>query len=495
MERSSGILLPIFSLPSKYGIGDLGENAYKFVDILSKARQKYWQVLPINPIEESNSPYYSTSSFAGNPLFISPYELYKKGYLKSDDLCEIETASSHIDYKKVKDFKKGLLLKAYDEFSKNKKNLNLLKSFFTKDLKPLYDYALFQSIKDVYNGAPFTTWDIELKNHNDDALSKFEKANIDKINFHLFLQYLFFTSWQDLKNYANKKGIKIIGDAPIYSALDSADVWANSKNFHLDENMNPIEIAGCPPDGFNSEGQLWGNPVYDIDYMKNNKFDYMLSKMKHLSNLYDCIRIDHFRGYESFFAIKNGEENAKNGKWIKSFGREFFDILNAKLPHTQFIAEDLGFITDEVIDLLKYTGFPGMKVAQFAFDHNAWGNDIYLPHHFEKNTVAYLGTHDNDTFLGWFSNLDEIDKKFASDYFRLNTNVKPNISALKVLYHSNANLVIATPQDLLGFDGKARINTPGTVGDENWSYIFNEEDLFSEMVIEELTKLTIGTRR
>ncbi len=495
MERSSGILMPIFSLPSKYGIGDLGGSAYKFIDMLARAHQKYWQVLPINPIEESNSPYYSTSTFAGNPLYISPDDLYKKGFLKQEDLKELEIESSHINYIEVKKYKKQLLLKAYDEFSKSPKNLKLLKEFTSKDLKPIYDYAIFQSIKDLNGALEFTSWDAGLKNHDNKAIDEFVKNNMDLVNFYLFVQYVFFDAWSSLKKYANQSGIKIIGDAPIYSALDSADVWANSENFYLDENKMPIEIAGCPPDGFNSEGQLWGNPVYNIDYMKNNKYDYMVNRMKHLSKLYDCIRIDHFRGYESFFSIKSTATNASGGIWRESFGKTFFDILKKELKNTQFIAEDLGFITTEVMDLLKSTEFPGMKVVQFAFDHNAWGNDIYLPHHFEKNSVAYLGTHDNDTFMGWFSKLDEIDKKFATEYFRLNPNVKPNIAALKVLYNSNANLVIATPQDILGLDSNARINIPGTVLDTDWSYIFEEDLLFSEMLEYELSKLTIGTRR
>lgn len=494
MKRSSGVLMPIFSIPSKYGIGDLGYEAYQFVDLLSKCKQSYWQVLPINPIEKSNSPYYSVSSFAGNPLFISNEKLYQSGYIKKESInTEIEINSSHIDYIKIKQFKKKILQEAYANFIKEHRNKTELNEFahFNKNI---YEYAIFESIKKIELGKPFWEWKEELKLHEQDAIKVFEKEYTEDINFFLFIQYIFFEQWKKLKSYANAKGIKIIGDAPIYSANDSCDVWSNYNNFCLDDNRNATLVAGCPPDYFNEEGQLWGNPLYNYDYLIINKYEYLINKFKHLSTLYDCIRIDHFRGYESYYSIKSDAKNAKNGVWKKGPGFDLFDTIKCIMQNTEFIAEDLGFITNEVIQLLEKINFPGMKVMQFAFCTSD-NNETYLPHNYQKNVVAYVGTHDNNTFMGFFDSLSEDEKKITSDYLKLNEYEKYNITALKVLYNSNANLVIALPQDIIGIGEEGRINTPGTVSDKNWSYIFDKEVLYSGMFEYELYKLTVGTRR
>ena len=495
MNRSSGVLLPIFSLPSNYGIGDMGANAYKFVDLLSKSYQKYWQVLPLNPLEESNSPYYSISSYAGNPLFISPDDLYEQGLISKSDISEIIVKDFHINYIEVKEYKSSLLKIAFENFNKDRKNIKDLERFIFRDEYNIYEYAVFKSIKEKTSGLPFTDWDDDLKLHKNEAVLKFENENRELINYYVFEQYLFFEMWNKLKSYAENKGIKIIGDAPIYSSPDSADVWAYYQNFNLDENRIPIQVAGCPPDAYSPDGQLWGNPVYDFENLRKTNYEYMISKFSHLAKLYDCIRIDHFRGYESYYSIDISKEDARSGTWNKSFGEEFFNILKSKFKSTEFIAEDLGFITTEVIDLLHKVDFPGMKVFQFAINHKSGNSEDYLPHNYPKNSVAYLGTHDNDTFCGWFDKLDEIDEKFTKDYLRSNPYVDINIAALKVLYNSNSNLVISNPQDILGIGSIGRINTPGTVGNKNWSYIFNEEDLFSDKLCEELSKLTIGTKR
>lgn len=525
MERSSGVLMPIFSLPSDTGIGNFGENAYKFIDLLKDAKQSYWQLLPLNPVDVSNSPYFSVSHFAGNPLFIDLNSLVDEGLLDNNDIQNIDTENNknYIQYEIAKSNIFGALKKAYKNFIKSDLNIFKLYIFKCQFDKYIKDYVLFESMKTVFNKA-FVDWDDKYKYYNVDSNNDFISNNVSLVNYNYFLQYLFFKQWFKLKKYANSKGIQIIGDMPIYSSNDSSDVWANSKNYLLDENLKPTEIAGCPPDAFNSAGQLWGNPLYNYDYMKQNNYDYMMKKFSLLFRLYNVIRIDHFRGFESYYAIKAGDTDARNGSWRKGPGIDLFKTLHKKIKTTNIIAEDLGFITDDVKKLLYDTGYPGMKVMQFAFSHWDDQNNPYRPHNYPENSVAYLGTHDNDTFMGWYNSICSEDKNIVDNYLGISSVNQLNVGAfiecpcrgevhepansrgevyepeilvkaLQTLYASKSNLVILNIQDLLGIGSEGRINTPSTLSDKNWSYRFTKEQLFNEQVTNALKKLTIDSNR
>ena len=519
MKRSSGVLMPMFSLPSNTGIGNFGKYAYKFIDLLKEAKQNYWQLLPLNPIDSSNSPYFSISHFAGCTLFIDLESLVDEGFLDQCDILGFDFADNKnkVNYAFVKQRYEVALKKAYNRFSKSNYNKVLLNAFKLKYGAYIKDYVIFTSMKTIFDKA-FVEWDNEYKFYNNDAIDRFKIEHKELVEYNYFLQYLFFNQWLKLKKYANSSGIKIIGDMPIYSSTDSSDVWANAINFLLDEELLPIEIAGCPPDAFNDNGQVWGNPLYNYDYMKQHNYDYMMKKFNLLFKLYDVIRVDHFRGFESYYAIKAGSTDAKNGCWEKGPGIDLFNTLHKKINNANIIAEDLGFITDEVKKLLYDTGYPGMKVMQFAFSHFDDQNNQYRPHNYPDNCVAYLGTHDNDTFVGWYNNLcvedkniferyihekvDSISKNVMADSFSEYVGAKDRsaisditYATLQVLYNSKANLVITNIQDVLGLGTEARINTPSTLSENNWSFRFTEEQLFSDKVVELLTKLTIDSKR
>ena len=352
------------------------------------------------------------------------------------------------------------------------------------------NYALYQTIKMTQYQKPFYEWsDAELKFYNKDRIKKFEEENQDEINYYYTEQYLFFKQWGELKKYANKKGIDIIGDIPIYSAYDSDEVWSKSENFLLDENRKPKSVAGCPPDGFSALGQLWGNPLYNYEHIKQNHYEYFVNKFKFLSNVYDVIRIDHFRGFESYYSIPADAKDARVGEWKQGPSLELFEVLKKNIPNIEFIAEDLGFLTPEVHKLLVDTGFPGMKILEFAFNHYDKGNDLYLPHAYKENCVAYLGTHDNDTFRGWYEHISKEDFDYAKEYLQLKNPDEYNLEALKVLYDSKANLVITMPQDLLNMGSEARINEPSIMSDKNWTFRFlpNEIDEKAERALLQLT--------
>ncbi|MBP3200110.1 MAG: 4-alpha-glucanotransferase [Lachnospiraceae bacterium] len=470
MKRSSGVLMPIFSLPSKYGIGTLGEEAYNFVDFLVETKQSYWQMLPIMQTSFGNSPYSAMSSFAGNPFFIDFDELKNDGLLKESDykFLERDINPRRVDYQKQFDNKYKILKIACDNF----KNIyqNELDTFCSNYDYFLNDYAIFSALKNKYNGGSFDVWDYDFKVKNIDAINKFIDGNQNEIEFYKIVQCLFYRQWFKLKKYANLKGIQIIGDTPIYSAYDSAEVWANPKYFYLDENRKPIEVSGCPPDGYSATGQLWGNPLYNYDYIKDNNYKYFIDKFSHLLELYDVLRIDHFRGFDSYYSIPYGSPDATIGKWVKGPGIELFNELKKSLSNVNIIVEDLGFLTDSVRNLLKETGFPGMKVMEFAFNAYDKGNTEYLPHTYPENCVAYLGTHDNDTFMGWIKSISPEDRNYAIEYLNLKEPSEYYIEALKVLYQSKSNLVIVQFQDILGTGGIGRMNTPSTISPMNWSY-------------------------
>ena len=468
--RASGILMPVFSLPSPYGIGTFGKEAYEFVDFLKEAEQSYWQILPLSPTSFGDSPYQSFSSYAGNPYFIDLDILCEKSFLKREDYENIDFGSfeEEVDYEKLYNNRYKVLKIAYDNFDRQNRQYQ---NFCQEEKEWLNDYALFMAIKDSKNGEAWYSWEHSLKFRDKESLGKKENELREDIEFYKFLQFEFFSQWWALKKYANENGIKIIGDMPIYVAYDSADVWSKPEQFLLDSELNPTLVAGCPPDAFSDEGQLWGNPVYNWEYMKKEEtpFSWWRCRIKFAFKVYDVVRIDHFRGFESFYTIKYGEETAKNGAWLKGPDMELFDFVKQDFMEKELpiIAEDLGFLTEEVELLLKNSGFPGMKVLQFAFDGKA--DNQYLPHNYNKNCVVYTGTHDNDTINGWANTANKNEVDFATRYMQTNTSEGFNWAMIKSALMSVADTAIIMMPDLLGLGSDARINTPSTVG-ENWKW-------------------------
>lgn len=496
MNRASGILLPIFSLPNDLCIGNFSKSAYEFIDFLKESHQKYWQVLPLNSIGSGNSPYFSESLFSGNQFFIDLESLVKEKLLddKDLDIFRNNNIKNRVNYNILYENFPIVLRKAYNNFKNNKINLLKLNIFRLKFGRYLNDYVSFKTLSH-FLGDNFLNWEKTYKYYNKNYVNKFLSKYKDEFLYNYFIQYKSYSQWFRLKKYANENGIKIIGDLPIYSSNNSSDVWANSKNYILNENLEPSLLAGCPPDSFDDKGQLWGNPLYDYQYMKNNKYKFLLNKFKFMFKLYDVLRLDHFRGYESFYAIDSKTKEATNGKWIKGPGNQLFDMINKKLKNPKIIAEDLGYITDEVKNMLNYTKYPGMKVMEFAFSHTDNQDNPYRPHNYIENSVAYLGTHDNDTFMGWYNTICAEDKYIVDNYLHLNDNEEKNITTLKVLYNSKSNLVITNIQDVLGIGSEGRINTPSTLSDDNWSFRFLYEQLFNDNNKKILKKLTADSKR
>lgn len=485
LNKGSGILLPVFSLPSKYGIGTFGKEAYKFIDFLRSAGQKYWQILPLGPTSYGDSPYSSFSVFAGNPYFIDLEILVEEGFIDESDLELIDFGSNNecIDYKKLFEIRYEILRKAYI----NKNDCDL--TFFIDQNQWVLDYALFMSLKYKNNQLPWYKWDDRLLKGDILALQKFKIDLSDEINFWIFLQYLFFKQYFKLKEYANKSGISIIGDIPIYVAEDSVDVWAESKLFMLDERHLPTFVSGVPPDDFSDEGQLWGNPVYNWEYLKETDYEWWINRIAFSFKLYDVVRIDHFRGFDEFWAVPYGSENAINGEWLLAYGKELFQKVREKLGNVNIIAEDLGIITDGVIKLKKDSGFTGMKVLQFAFDGNP--RNPYLPENYEENSVAYTGTHDNDTLKGWYEKLDIKEKQYVLNSLNIkelkNDNDKTNddyivYELIKAIYKSKSNIRIVPLQDFMCLGSEARINTPSTLG-KNWSWRVKNSMITDELAV------------
>ena len=486
--RSSGVLMHISSLPSPYGIGTMGKEARKFVDFLDKSGQKYWQILPICPTSYGDSPYQSFSSFAGNPYFIDLEILCREKLLKKAECESFPWGSNphYVDYGVMYNSRYALLKKAYVRFMK--KQPEDFASFCEKEAEWLEDYALFMALKDAHGGIAWFEWEKELKTREQKALSEAKETYADDILFYKMLQYLFFKQWWALKEYVNEKGIEIIGDVPIYVAGDSADVWANPAQFYLDENLDPIDVAGCPPDAFSADGQLWGNPLFRWDEMKKDGYSWWTKRIKAMSKLYDIVRIDHFRGFDSYYAIPGTDDTARNGEWREGPGMDLFHALEKKLGKLNIIVEDLGFLTPSVLKLVKDSGFPGMKVLQFSFDLRD-ENSKTLPDDIKKNNVVYTGTHDNDTILGWSQNADKKDVAYAMRYLNALNKYdlidKMNECAMKC----GANTCILTMQDLLHLGSEARMNTPSTLGN-NWKWRMKKDDLSSSLSksLLELTK-------
>lgn len=486
--RKSGILLPVFSLPSKYGIGSFSKEAYEFIDMLESSGQKLWQILPLGPTGYGDSPYQSFSTFAGNPYFIDLYELIEENMLSKEecDNCDWGSNFDYIDYEKVRFSKFKMLKKAY---KKSKINDNKKFVAYCKYNKWwLEDYALYMAIKESLGGIPWLKWDKKLKLRDKKTLSKYRKKLEDQITFYKYTQYLFFKQWNKLKSYANKKGISIIGDIPIYVALDSSDAWANPELFLFDKDLNPTAVAGCPPDAFSEEGQLWGNPLYDWEYHKYTDYNWWIKRIKYCYSLYDIIRIDHFRGFDEFYSIPYNSKNAVNGFWEKGPGIELFKYIKNELGDVDIIAEDLGFLTDSVRKLLKNTNYPGMKVLQFAF--NSEGENDYLTYNYNKNCVVYTGTHDNNTVVGWYNEIDNLEKQICIDYMNIKDIDAKNINwdFICLAMRSVADTCITPAQDFLGLGKSARINTPSTLGD-NWKWRMKSGS-FTEEIIVKIKKIT-----
>lgn len=467
--RKAGILMPITSLPSPYGIGTMGEAAREFVRFLHKAGQSYWQILPICPTSYGDSPYQSFSSYAGNPYMIDLDELSQAGLLEKDEYKNIDWGSNpeKADYGLLYKRRFGVLRKAAK--TAEEKYQTELTEFRKENHKWLSDYALFMAIKDEQNGVSWLEWPEILRKRDNKALAVEREKLKDEIKFWECVQFLFFTQWKKLKAYANENGIKIIGDIPIYVSSDSADVWANPEQFQLDDNLMPISVAGCPPDGFSADGQLWGNPLFNWKVMKEQDYNWWVDRIAYQTQIYDMLRIDHFRGFDAYYSIPYGDKTARNGEWKEGPGIDLFNVIKEKLGELPIIAEDLGFLTDSVRKLLKDTGFPGMKVLEFAFDSRDTESG-YLPHLYPKNCVVYAGTHDNETILGWFDTISEEDAEYAKKYMRLSEAEGYHWGMMRTAWASVADTAIMQMQDILGLGKNARMNTPSTLSDKNWSW-------------------------
>lgn len=465
--RTSGILMHISSLPSKYGIGTMGKEAKRFVNFLAEAGQTYWQILPVCPTSYGDSPYQSFSSFAGNPYFIDLELLCRDGLLTEEECSSYSWGADEtkVDYGILYENRYDLLKKAYARFLARKPKA--FYAFCKKEQAWLDDYALFMALKDENGGAAWQEWKRGWKFREQEAIEEAKNEYADEIEFYKMLQFLFFKQWRSLKAYANKKGISIIGDVPIYVAGDSADVWANTDQFYLDEQKNPIEVAGCPPDAFSEDGQLWGNPLFRWDVMKQDGYRFWTDRIRAMSKLYDVVRIDHFRGFDSYYAIPALDTTARNGTWKKGPGMELFKTLEEKLGKLDIIVEDLGFLTPSVLQLVKDSGFPGMKVLQFAFDTREESD--YLPHNYQSHSVVYTGTHDNDTIMGWMKTAPKDSVKFAKKYFNLTRKEGYNWGMMRGAWASVSDLAVVPMQDILGLSNEARMNTPSTLG-ENWKW-------------------------
>ncbi len=480
--RAGGILLPIFSLPGKYGIGCMSKEAYDFIDFLEESGQKYWQILPIGPTSFGDSPYQSFSTFAGNPYFISLEDLIDQGLLKEDECEAIDFGKNveKVDYDKMYQNRIKLLRKAYVRSKIYKKH-----EFFQFKKENEYwlrDYALFMALKDWFEGVSFMEWPEDIRKRYKYSMDYYQKTLYYEVEFYEYLQYEFYCQWFKLKKYANEKGIQIIGDIPIYVAYDSADVWSRPELFQLDENGNMTAVAGCPPDKFSKLGQRWGNPLYRWDTHRAQNFDWWIKRIEKCKCIYDMVRIDHFRGFDEYYSIPVDAEDASMGHWEPGPGIDLFLAIRYCLGDVQIIAEDLGHITESVKELVRETGFPSMKVLEFAFDSREEdGPKDYLPYNYDKNCVVYTGTHDNETLMSWTDNIKKEEVGKIKEYTGkvLKKNEIPD-EMLRMAISSTARICIIPIQDYLGLGDEARINTPSTV-ENNWQWRLQKEQLTKEV--------------
>lgn len=493
MSRAAGILFHIASLPSGYGIGCFSKEAYEFVDWLKAAGQSYWQILPLGPTGYGDSPYQSFSTFAGNPYFIDLEALVAEGVLTRGecDAVDFGSRARDIDYRKLYEGRYPLLRKAYER--SNVGEDPEYQEFVRENGWWLSDYALFMAVKNRFGGKPWTKWAEDIRLRWDYSLDYYREELYFDIEFQQYMQYQFFKQWRALKAYANGQGIKIIGDIPIYVALDSADTWAHPELFQLDRDNVPLAVAGCPPDGFTADGQLWGNPLYRWDYHRATGYEWWVTRLWHCFRIYDAVRIDHFRGFDEYYSIPYGSENAVNGHWEKGPGVELFRCMEERLGRHEVIAEDLGYVTDSVRQLVRESGFPGMKVLEFAFDSRDTGAaQDYLPHNYPENSVAYTGTHDNETLAGWYKSISKEERRMARDYLGDDYTPKKLLykSFIRLVMRSGARLCVIPMQDYLGKGNKSRMNQPSTVG-KNWRWRITKEELSEDLQAEihHITKL------
>lgn len=494
--RESGMLLPIASLPSNYGIGCFSKEAYEFVDVLERAGQSFWQILPLGPTGYGDSPYQSFSTFAGNPYFIDLEALIAEGLLLREECDAVDFGgnSRSIDYEKMYYARFPVLKKAFERQRERglMENQEYVRYKKEQDFW-LTDYALYMAVKNHFGGQSWDKWDEDIRMRNPEAIGRYREMLKTEVEFYEYLQYLFAKQWKQLKGYANQKGIRIIGDIPIYVAFDSADTWANPKLFQLDEKNQPLGVAGCPPDAFAATGQLWGNPLYDWDYQRQTGYAWWIQRISYCFQLYDVVRIDHFRGFDEYYSIPYGDKTAEHGTWKPGPGMELFDALRQAVGDLPIIAEDLGFLTDSVRKLLRDSGYPGMKVLQFAFDSREESD--YLPHNYGTNCVVYTGTHDNDTLQGWYDCISEEDRQMALTYLNNRASKREELywDYICLALRSVADTCIIPVQDYLGLGSEARINTPSTLGG-NWTWRM-DKGAFSDELIGKIWRITKVTGR
>lgn len=483
--RTCGVLMHITSLPSPYGVGTLGSEAYKFVDFLKKSGQTYWQILPVGPTGFGDSPYQSYSAFAGNPMLIDIDELIKAGLVSEDDkdLKILAEKKEFADFGQMFSFKRLILAKAHAAFTANadSEQMYLFGKFCRKNAWWLDDYAMFMSMKYFFKQVMWTEWADSYRLRDPQTLAKYAEEHGVDIDCWKFMQFLFFRQYKDLKKYANKRGISIYGDMPIYVSMDSSDIWANPEMFMLDSDRKPTKVAGCPPDDFSPTGQLWGNPLYDWDYMDKNNYKWWIKRVQYSAKLFDLTRIDHFRGFESFYAIPAGDKTAEHGEWLQGPSMKLFSAIKADLGDVKLVAEDLGFLTDEVKAMLKAAGYPGMNVLEFGFG----GEDSsYLPHNYVKNSVVYIGTHDNETALGWYLAQDKAGKKRIRKYLGLDKSASDSKvvrELIRCAYASVSENCVIQMQDWLCLDNSARMNIPSTIGGGNWAWRMDKDACTKEL--------------
>ena len=483
--RRSGILMHITSLAGPYGVGTMGKNAFAFVDFLKQAGQSCWQILPLTPTGYGDSPYQSCSTFAGNHYLIDLEALIEEGLLLEEEVAPIDwcRSSTKADFGRLYNNRLKVLRLAYNRFDGGED----FDVFCRDNADWLEDFTLFMALKDRNQGKPWYSWEDDLKFRRTRTLYRMRQELKDELRFYSFVQYLFYKQWNALHAYAAENGISIIGDVPIYVPLDSVDVWSNPKLFQLDEKLDPVAVAGCPPDAFSEDGQLWGNPLYRWDLIEEDDFQWWIRRLGAAGKLYDMVRLDHFRGFEAYWSVPYGDTTAKNGTWVKGPGMKFIDALKQGLPELDFIAEDLGFLTQEVLDLRDNSGYPGMKVLEFAFDSREPSD--YLPYTYTRNTVCYTGTHDNMTMRQWFETASEDAVKYATEYMHLTKAEGLVWGTVRTAMSSVSDLCIIQLPDYLNLGAEARMNFPGTLSDANWTWRVDNK-LLTEKLSKKIYDLT-----
>jgi 4-alpha-glucanotransferase len=487
-ERSSGIILHPTSLPGKYGTGTLGKEAYFFINFLKATKQKLWQILPVGPTDAINCPYQNTSAFAGNPLLIDVELLLEDGLLNKNDLDTVLTfTDTEANFAIASEFKFPLLKKAYNnlKIQANKEAVAAFDQFYSKNKSWLRDFSLFMALREHFRQQAWNEWEPQIKHRSSEAMKQYSLLLKDEIQYHRFVQFVFYKQWYKLKKYAARSGVKIIGDIPIFISYDSADVWANPELFQIEKQLLPKSVSGVPPDFFSKTGQLWGNPLYDWSNSRKKLFKWWKKRLDHLLKQVDIVRIDHFIGFSRYWSVPYGEKTAVNGKWKNAPGMELLHYLNKKTGLNRLIVEDLGEVTKEVIKLRDHFNLPGMRILQFAFGSDT--NNPSLPHHYMPHSVVYTGTHDNDTLVGWYKKLNRNERKFIKNYLDCKE-TRINWDMIRLAWASVAMFAITPLQDILSLGNEARMNIPGTTaGNWNWRY---ESNQLTRKIKAELKKVT-----